>query len=162
MRRFLYLLGVLLLVTGGLVKLDMLQLGWPPRFALSAAVRAEAVEVAFIGPEALKKRLDQGEDVLVADVRRRASYDKLHLEGAVSRPMDDHAIWGPELAKDQLVVLYCACESDTSSADAARELRKRYGHDKVMVLEGGLGGWVDAGYPIVEKKIPAGLRKMKV
>lgn len=161
MRRRFFMFGGLLLIGLGLVKAEIIQLSWPPA-ALQAPASAESTEVTFISTEELKKRLDLGEEIVVADVRRKDSYDKLHLAGAVSMPMDDHAKWGPQLSKDVPVVLYCACEGDESSSRAAREIRKRYRHQKVMVLMGGLGGWVDAGYPIVEKAMPASLQKMKV
>jgi rhodanese-related sulfurtransferase len=156
-----FLLGFLLLVFGGLVKAEILQLAWPP-LSFQAPASAESAEVVFITAEALKKRLDLGEEILVGDVRRKASFDKLHLAGALSLPMDDHPRWAPTLAKDVPLVLYCACEGDESSARAAREIRTRYRHEQVMVLQGGLGSWVDAGYPIVEKKPPASLPKVKL
>lgn len=159
MRRIVYLSLGLLLLGLGLAKAEILHLGWPPRLASAEAVPSE---VSFIHPEDLKRRLDLGEEILVGDVRRRDSYDKLHLAGAVSLPMDDHSTWGPKLLEDQWLVLYCACESDESSAQAAREIQKVYGHSRVMVLRGGLGGWVEAGYPIVERKLPASLQRVKV
>ncbi len=161
-----FLLGSLILVVGGLVKAEILQLAWPPLSfqapASAESAEAESAEVVFITAEALKKRLDLGEEILVGDVRRKASYDKLHLPGALSLPMDDHPRWAPTLSKDVPLVLYCACEGDESSARAAREIRKRYRHERVMVLQGGLGSWVDAGYPIFEKKPPASLPKVRL
>lgn len=161
MRRLVYLALGLLLLGLGLVKAEILHLGWPPRLALQPPAEAGPSEVSFISPADLKRRLDLGEEILVGDVRRRDSYEKLHLAGAVSLPMDDHPTWGPKLLADQWLVLYCACESDESSAQAAREIQKVYGHSRVMVLRGGLGGWVDAGYPIVERKVPASLQRVK-
>ncbi len=161
MRRRLFLLAGLILLGGGLVKAELLQLRWPPISGLPTA-SAESTEVAFISSEELKHRLDLGEAIVVADVRRKDSFDKLHLAGALSMPMNDHAQWAPTLSKDVPLVMYCACEGDESALQAAREIHKRYGHRKVMVLQGGLGGWVDAGFPIIERKLPAGLKKMKV
>ena len=160
MRRGWLWVGAVFLLGGGLVKAGVLQLTWPP--TLQAPASAESTEVAFITPAELKKRLDLGEEIVVADVRRRDSFDKLHLAGAMSLPMDDHAKWGPTIPKQTPLVMYCACEGDESALRAAREIRSSYRHHRVMVLKGGLGSWVDAGYPIVEKKLPAGLKKMKV
>ena len=160
MRRGWLLVGTLLMLGGGLVKAGILQLSWPP--TLQTPASAESGEIAFITAAELKKRLDLGEEIVVADVRRRDSYDKLHLAGALSLPMDDHPKWGPTIAKETPLVMYCACEGDESSLRAAHEIRKSYRHYRVMVLKGGLGSWVDAGYPVVEKKLPASLQKMKV
>lgn len=162
MRRLVVFSGILLLATAALAKLDLVEFGWPPRLGPPAPAMAEVSSVSFIAPTELKRRLDLGERLVIADVRRRASYDKLHLAGAVPLPMEDHPSWGPSLSKEQPLVLYCACENDETSAEAARVIRARYGHDEVMVLKGGLGGWVDAGYPIVERKLPDSMRRMKV
>ena len=47
------------------------------------------------------------------------------------------------------VVLYCTCPSEETSAKLAMELR-RMGVRRVRPLRGGLQGWKDAGYPLVE------------
>jgi membrane protein DedA with SNARE-associated domain/rhodanese-related sulfurtransferase len=47
------------------------------------------------------------------------------------------------------VVLYCTCPSEETSAKVAMELR-RLGVRRVRPLKGGLQGWKDAGYPLVE------------
>jgi adenylyltransferase/sulfurtransferase len=156
------LAGILVIVMGALVKLNLLELDGSALFPRETPALAEAEAVTFIGPEELKRRLDLGENLVVADVRRRASYDKLHLAGAVPLPMENHPSWGPSLALDRPLVLYCACENDETSAEAARVIRARYRHNQVMVLKGGLGAWVDSGYPIVERKLPEGLQRMKV
>lgn len=161
MRRHWILIVGLILVGGGLVQTGMIESTWPPRFGTPAAPPAEASEVLLISSEELKRRLDLGAEILVLDVRRKTAYEQLHLPGAISLPMNDHASWGPKLSKDVSVVLYCACEGDETSLLAARKIQQQYGHPQVFVLKGGLGDWVDAGYPVVERSLPPSLRKVK-
>jgi major membrane immunogen (membrane-anchored lipoprotein) len=64
---------------------------------------AEYSEVPRITAEELKKRLDDGEDILVIDTRTsRRQYDLQHIPGAIrqSRSFDD-------VARDRAIVAYC-------------------------------------------------------
>lgn len=131
---------------------------WPQIAAYSSTVSSQA---PFITPQELKKRLDQGENYLVADVRRRTAYDQLHLEGAVSLPMELHETWGPKLHRAQTLVIYCACETEDSAVHAARKLQQSYPETRVLILQGGLTAWIEAGYPYVERPIPAKLKRLK-
>ena len=102
---------------------------------------AEVSEVPRISAEELKKRLDDGEDILVIDTRigsRR--YDLQHIPGAIKKPrsLDD-------VAHDQAIVAYCSEPSEGSSAGQALDLY-REGFTDVAVLSGGMNSWVEAGY----------------
>ena len=104
---------------------------------------AENSEVPRITAEELKKRLDDGEDILVIDTRigsRR--YDLQHIPGAIKKPrsLDD-------VAHDQAIVAYCTEPSEGSSAGQALNLY-REGFTDVAVLSGGMNSWVEAGYPM--------------
>lgn len=160
MRRGVLLIAGLLLIGGGLVKAEVIPWPWTS-LSEPATANATVSETPFITAEELKRRMDLGEEIVVADVRRKDAYDKLHLAGALSMPMNDHPKWASKLSKEVPLVLYCACDGDESALLAAKEIRRRYGHPKVMVLKGGLGSWVEAGYPIVERKPPTGLKKIK-
>lgn len=61
-----------------------------------------------ITPQQVQARIAQGENMVLADVRGRASYDLLHIAGAISLPAADYQVWGPTLSRDQTIVLYCA------------------------------------------------------
>jgi rhodanese-related sulfurtransferase len=104
---------------------------------------AEVSEVPRITAEELKKRLDDGEYILVIDTRigsRR--YDLQHIPGAIkrSRSLDD-------VAHDQAIVAYCTETGEASSAGQALNLY-REGFTDVAVLSGGMSAWVEAGYPM--------------
>ena len=54
------------------------------------------------------------------------------------------------LPMDKLIVTYCDCTDDASSANMAQELYKLgFDRDKVKVLSGGSLRWVELKYPMV-------------
>lgn len=63
---------------------------------------ADKSEVPRVMAEELKKRLDDGEDILVIDTRSKIEYDLRHLPGAITRP-DSY----DDVAHDQEIVAYC-------------------------------------------------------
>jgi hypothetical protein len=59
-----------------------------------------------IGVEELSKRLDAGERVVIID--SRAGVDGTMIKGAVHVPNDRLEAWAKGVAKDTLIVTYCA------------------------------------------------------
>ncbi len=78
--------------------------------------------------------------------------DRLVLPGAVRIGPEELKLRREELPRDRDVVLYCTCPSEETSAKIAMELRKM-GVRRVRPLRGGLQGWKDAGYPLVELNV---------
>ncbi|MFB6353427.1 MAG: rhodanese-like domain-containing protein [Halobacteriales archaeon] len=111
--------------------------------------------VEEISPEALKERLDRGEDVQVVDIRQPEAYERGHIPGAENVPFDRLAReveahdWG-----DDIVV---ACPIGESSLQAARLLEAYEGVSAdatVANLEGGYRAWdyeLEAGPAAVEE-----------
>jgi len=111
-------------------------------------------EVGQMTPKQLKTLLDEGEDVIVLDVReseQRAegkipsndinedsfiSITRGNLEWKVSKLIDD---------KDMLIVTYC--RKGGRGALAAKVL-KDMGYKNATTLKGGLKGWAESGYAI--------------
>jgi len=111
-------------------------------------------EVGEISPKKLKSLLDDGEDVIVLDVRE----SEQRAEGSI--PWDDmnkenfHAITRGNLEwkidkiipnKNAYIVTYC--RRGGRGALSAKVLRKM-GYKKATTLKGGLKGWAKAGYHI--------------
>ena len=103
----------------------------------------DSSEVPRITAEELKKRLDDGEDILIIDTRIGSrQYNLRHIPGAIknARSLDD-------VAHDQAIVAYCTEPSEDSSASQASKLYGE-GFTDVAVLSGGMSAWEEAGYPM--------------
>jgi len=101
----------------------------------------------LIGPEEAFEMVQAGEAILV-DVRDQASYEEVHIAGAILVPYGTVAAAADDLAsRGRTVITYCACPAEESSAAAAAELISR-GFQDVLVLKGGIREWALAGYPL--------------
>jgi rhodanese-related sulfurtransferase len=113
-----------------------------------------------IKAEDLRQMVDKGgSDFVVVDVRDSASYEAGHIKGAVNVYYDanadptDRQMMLIALPMDKLIVTYCDCTDDASSANIAQELYKLgYDRDKVKVLSGGSLRWVELKYPMIANK----------
>jgi len=117
-------------------------------------------DIPRVSVEELKKMIDTGNGgFVVLDVRDSASYEAGHIKGAINiyydataEPMDRQMML-MALPMDKLVITYCDCSDDASSANIAQELFKLgYEREKVKVLAGGSLRWVELKYPMVGKK----------
>jgi rhodanese-related sulfurtransferase len=113
-----------------------------------------------ITAEELKKMVDKGGgDLVIVDVRDSGSYDAGHIKGAINiyydataDPIERQMIL-QNLPMEKLVVTYCDCSDDASSAAVAEELYKLgYDRDKTKALAGGSLRWVELKYPMVSNK----------
>jgi rhodanese-related sulfurtransferase len=113
-----------------------------------------------VSAEELKQMIDKGaRDFVVVDVRDSASYEAGHIKGAIniyydptSDPMDRQMML-LALPMDKLVITYCDCTDDASSANIAQELFKLgFEREKTKVLGGGSLRWVELKYPMEGKK----------
>jgi len=132
-----------------------------PAFS-NAAVEADKVvhpNLPRITAEELRQLIDKGSGLVTVDVRDSASYEAGHIKGAVNIYYDatgdptDRQMMLMALPMDKLIVTYCDCTDDASSASVAEELYKLgYDRDKVKILSGGSLRWVELKYPLESKK----------
>ena len=132
---------------------------------LSTSLMAESVskmdlinqakkDVGEISPKKLKSLLDEGEEIIVLDVRE----SEQRAEGSI--PWNDfnkeyfHSLTRGNLEwkinkiipdKEEYIITYC--RKGGRGALAAQVLKKM-GYKNVTTLKGGLKGWAKAGYPI--------------
>ena len=114
-------------------------------------------ELPRITVEEVKNKIDRGDkDFVILDVRDAASYAAGHIKGAVNIYYDatgdpmNRQMMLMALPMDKLVVTYCDCTDDASSATIADELLMLgYDRDKVKILSGGSLKWVEVKYPMV-------------
>jgi membrane protein DedA with SNARE-associated domain/rhodanese-related sulfurtransferase len=102
-----------------------------------------------VSPEALKRRLDAGEDLAIIDLRTlldvtATPYAIPGSRWLAANAIDEHEV---EFLRSRDVVLYCASAYDATSAWVALQL-KRKGITRVRPLEGGLAAWMALNFPV--------------
>ena len=111
-------------------------------------------DVGEMTPKQLKHLLDEGEDVIVLDVReseQRAEgsipYDDFNKENFISITRGNLEWKVAKKIKDSNARIVTYCRRGGRGALAA-EVLKKMGYKNVTTLKGGLKGWVKAGYPV--------------
>jgi sulfur-carrier protein adenylyltransferase/sulfurtransferase len=91
-------------------------------------------------PEELKQRLDDGDALLIVDVREPFEWGIANLSeyGARQIPLDEVLDRRGEIDRDAAVVVYC--RSGSRSAGVVRQLRS-HGFQKIWNLKGGINAW---------------------
>ena len=103
--------------------------------------------VLTIDADRLKTLLDQGQRLVLVDVRSAEEYQKGHIPGARSLSLDEPAEKFRELPQaGALIVLYCDCPVE--KINPVYQFLRFYGYRQVLVLDGGLAAWAARGYPL--------------
>ncbi|MDX1535974.1 MAG: rhodanese-like domain-containing protein [Candidatus Spechtbacterales bacterium] len=105
-----------------------------------------------ISAKDLKQKLDSDEEFLLVDVLSEASYESMHIPGAINVDVhqDDFMEKMKEKTdgdKEKEIVVYCASPQCQASPSAAQKLVDA-GYENVSDFEGGLSGWKEAGYDL--------------
>lgn len=142
---------VKLLLTGALIASSSLMAEPLSKMDLINQAKKEVGEVT---PKKLKTMLDNGDDVIVLDVRETEQYaegsipftdfDKENFL-SVTRGNLEWEINAIIPDKDAYIVTYC--RRGGRGALAAQVLRKM-GYKNATTLQGGLKEWIKAGYPV--------------
>jgi len=107
--------------------------------------------IPFHGPEAVKARIDKGDNVLVIDVRSAAEFtgELGHVPGSINLDSASLAArineLGDKLSPHKNEPVVVTCRTHNRSPRAAKVL-KAAGFDDVSVMKGGLSAWNRAGY----------------
>lgn len=104
------------------------------------SVRALAIDV-----DALKARLDGGEEIALFDVRTAFERRRGYIPGSQHLPLTELPARAAKLPKDLDIVIYCL--SGTRSIKVASYLRKK-GFRRVRNCAGGWRAWSANGYPV--------------
>jgi membrane protein DedA with SNARE-associated domain/rhodanese-related sulfurtransferase len=104
------------------------------------------LRIARITPQELKSRMDNGEKLIVIDLRSEFELSEGRIPGSLAPAGNDLEDVIPAATKGE-VVLYCSCPNEITSARAALRL-KEHGLKHVRPLEGGFPVWKELGYPI--------------
>lgn len=121
---------------------------------------AEAAgEISFISMEEVKANLERSAggglherpergdtSLLVLDVRERDAFRAAHLPGARNIPRGELELRADKELPDPTVRVLTYCQFGKVSTLAAHTLRTM-GYQRAVALDGGLDGWIKAGYP---------------
>jgi rhodanese-related sulfurtransferase len=104
----------------------------------------------------LAKALQSGKRVALFDVRTPVEYAEEHIEGSVQMPVGQWDAQGvaSDAAQSDLCVLIC---QSGKRAEHAHDRFLQAGCSNLMILEGGVSAWKDAGMPLVRgisKRLP--------
>ena len=108
-----------------------------------------ALKIARISPEELKEKLDNGENVLVVDLRHSLDFDAnpetipgaLHVDAAELEEAYE------VIPRDRDIILFCGCPNEATAARLALLLRSK-GITRIRPLSGGYEGWRSRGFPM--------------
>ena len=102
--------------------------------------------IAEIGVDALRDKLDAGDDLVLVDIREREEWDAGFIPGArlLGRGHLESRIGDVVKRDEQEIVLYCA--GGVRSAFAAQSL-ENMGYVNVKSMAGGFSAWVQSGNP---------------
>lgn len=93
--------------------------------------------------------MEGSERVTLLDVRSHNDYDKEHIKGARSLPLDEiEESANRVVAQDDNIIVYCdsfVCSASTS----ATKILSRIGFKNVRDFKGGIREWKLAGLPTV-------------
>lgn len=99
--------------------------------------------------DVLNTELVEGKDLFLLDIRRQAEWDANgHIEGAVLVPLNDVPASLDMLPADKDTPIVVICASGHRGA-AAQMYLQELGYTNVRNLNGGMGGWINAGFPVV-------------
>jgi membrane protein DedA with SNARE-associated domain/rhodanese-related sulfurtransferase len=104
------------------------------------------LRIARITPQELKRRMDDGESVVIIDLRGEFEWPEGRIPGSLTPVGDDLESLVTGFKRSE-IVLYCSCPNEISSARAALRL-KRHGIGRVRPLEGGFPVWKELGFPV--------------
>ena len=96
----------------------------------------------------LKQKIENGEDLLIADLRHELDFksDPRLIPGAIRLSMEDIDSRQHELLKSREIILYCTCPNEATSASVTIKLHQK-GFKQVRPLAGGLTEWLELGFP---------------
>lgn len=101
-----------------------------------------------VHPAELQRRLTEGSELMLVDVRTPAEFESVHIRGSYNVPLDQLAEHTDELALDGHVVL--VCQSGKRASQAYQKLAAA-GFDSVDVLDGGIAAYEASGGQVIRR-----------
>ena len=110
------------------------------------------MEATRVTVDEVSQRMDRGELFTFVDTRNATAWAEAEtrLPGAVRIPADDVQKHIADIPRDRVVITYCTCPHEASSARVAQELVEQ-GFKNVHPLFGGFEAWEKAALPVEPK-----------
>ncbi len=133
----------------GLIQKAMLALALLGLVAFLPRIIGSVRKGAMLSISNLKQRLDEGEDILLLDVRTPEDYDgeQGHIAGSTLLPLEQLEQRIDEISDYYEKTVVTICRTDRKSAKAAQILAEK-GFADVHVAKMGMTDWISNGYPI--------------
>ncbi|MEW6247322.1 MAG: DedA family protein/thiosulfate sulfurtransferase GlpE [Nitrospirota bacterium] len=107
------------------------------------------LRIARITADELKDLMDNGQEVLVVDLRGALDHevDPYTIPGALRMTAEELEQRHHEIPRHRDVILFCACPNEATAAKMALMLRRK-GITKVRPLAGGIDAWRERAFPL--------------
>lgn len=112
-------------------------------------LRRKARGITNVDPQAAVQLINA--DAMVVDLRSAEAYARGHIVNSRNIPMDELDASMEKLTKDADKPILAVCDAGVTSNRAVDTLRK-YGHESVYGLKGGIAAWTQANLPLVTGK----------
>lgn len=114
--------------------------------------RGKKEHMKTIHPLKLQTLLEVGQPVEIVDIRPRAEFEKVHIEGAHSIPSAQVSVETLVCTRELLQTepIYLVSESGALAQLQACDL-ERQGLDNVIIVSGGMLRWQRDGLPVVQR-----------
>jgi rhodanese-related sulfurtransferase len=96
----------------------------------------------------LKEKIDNGEDIMIIDIRDSEDFEDYHIRGAINIPREVLKDNIHTIARDKPVYIYCKYGQKSEAINMM--LRQDHHFKKVYSLLGGLYEWAKEFDPSVE------------
>jgi rhodanese-related sulfurtransferase len=127
----------------GLLKKIFGSKGAEKKVEQSTPAAPEPLRINEISPQELKAKLDNGDNVMVVDMRQAWEYQHGHIPGATHMFINEIPARINELPKDKDIVFQC-WHGNTSLQASAFLIQNGWPAERVASLSGGIAGWVQA------------------
>jgi rhodanese-related sulfurtransferase len=95
----------------------------------------------------LKTKLDNKENFQFIDCREQEEWDEAHINGATLLPLSQFEANYESVLSNKDAQIVIQCRSGMRSMKACMFLLSK-GYTNLTNLEGGIMGWIQAGYPV--------------
>ncbi|MBI3784224.1 MAG: rhodanese-like domain-containing protein [Deltaproteobacteria bacterium] len=120
---------------------------------LTTSCQHAEVSTASIAAADLAQRIRSGAAPVILDVRTPAEYSAGHIPGAINIPHSELATRLAEIPASKSAEIVVHCQAGGRAAKAESTLTQA-GYTNVRDLQGHMGGWVQAGFPVDAAKGP--------